>query len=128
MALWSDDAGATWSQTVSVEPSPVNKQLANAYSMTIVAPGMGVGGDPRVYAIYNMNVQVALRCLSTGRCTRYRTDFRPTACLNFYPPVHRPPARPLHLSTRSQNITHDGTHGPPITRRDMMGGFFMRYR
>lgn len=82
MALWSDDYGASWSDTVSVEPAPVNIELANAYSMTIVAPGMAVGSGARVYTIYNMNLQ---------------------------------------------NITHDGPHGPPITRVDMMGGFYMRY-
>ena len=32
MALWSDDYGASWSDTVSVEPAPVNIELANAYS------------------------------------------------------------------------------------------------
>jgi hypothetical protein len=84
--IWSDDEGRTWSKPVSVEPAPNNTLLANAYSMTIVAPGMGrtSTGAPteRVYAIYNMN---------------------------------------------TQNITHDGSTGPRISRTDMLGRFWMRY-
>jgi hypothetical protein len=85
-AIWSDDNGKTWTKPVSVEPAPNNTLLANAYSMTIVAPGMGrtEAGAPteRVYSIYNMN---------------------------------------------TQNVTHDGSGGPPITRVDMLGRFWMRY-
>ena len=50
-ALWSDDQGATWSTPVAVEPSPVNVELDNAYSMTLATPATG-----RVYTIYNMNL------------------------------------------------------------------------
>jgi len=52
-ALWSDDAGKSWSKPVPVEPEP--NTLPNAYSMTLVAPATGPKG--RVYTIYNMNVQ-----------------------------------------------------------------------
>eukprot|EP00038_Savillea_parva_P004161 m.134704 g.134704 ORF g.134704 m.134704 type:complete len:790 (-) comp11396_c1_seq4:1552-3921(-) len=55
-ALWSDDVGATWSAPVSVEPAPLNTEVDNAYSMTIVARGVGSGGADRTYAIYNMNL------------------------------------------------------------------------
>ena len=34
-ALWSNDAGRTWSHAVTVEPAPNNTEIANAYS-TIV--------------------------------------------------------------------------------------------
>ena len=43
---------------MSVEPAPINTELPNAYSMTIVAPGRAVNGDDRTYVIYNMNDQV----------------------------------------------------------------------
>ena len=56
MAIWSEDKGVTWSKPVSVEPAPLNTELANAYSMTLVAPGVGADGADRVYAIYNMNL------------------------------------------------------------------------
>lgn len=52
-ALWSDDAGRSWSAPVPVEPEPL--RLPNAYSMTLVAPALGARG--RVYTIYNMNAQ-----------------------------------------------------------------------
>ena len=56
-AFWSDDLGASWSTPVPVEPLPIGQQLANAYSMTLAAPGVGAGGVDRVFSIYNMNLQ-----------------------------------------------------------------------
>ena len=56
-ALWSDDSGESWSRPVTIEPLPLGLLLPNAYSMTLVAPGVGVGGADRTYAIYNMNTQ-----------------------------------------------------------------------
>lgn len=56
-AIWSDDAGKTWSDPVVVEPAPNATSLANAYSMTAIASGIGAGGADRAYAIYNMNTQ-----------------------------------------------------------------------
>ena len=42
---------------MSVEPSPVNLELDNAYSMIIASTAsIGAGGGQRVYVIYNMNV------------------------------------------------------------------------
>ena len=43
-ALWSDDSGESWSRPVTIEPLPLGLLLPNAYSMTLVAPGVGVGG------------------------------------------------------------------------------------
>lgn len=54
-ALWSDDAGVRWSAPVQIEPEPLGSRLANAYSMTVVAPAVAPGGGDRVYAIYNLN-------------------------------------------------------------------------
>jgi hypothetical protein len=54
--LYSDDSGATWSDPVSVEPNPINTELANAYSVILTAPGMATHGGERIYTLYNMNI------------------------------------------------------------------------
>lgn len=56
LTLFSDDSGMNWSHPVSVEPSPVNTALANAYSTILTAPGMAADGGERIYTLYNMNV------------------------------------------------------------------------
>lgn len=77
VSIYSDDAGRTWSKPVSVEPPPLNTKLANAYSMTVIAPGMSKTGGDRAYAIYNMNLHnvtsfpgacVLSHSLSRSRC------------------------------------------------------------
>ncbi len=55
-SFYSDDSGATWSDPVSVEPSPINTELANAYSVILTAPGMAADGGERIYTLYNMNL------------------------------------------------------------------------
>lgn len=55
--FFSDDRGATWQPEVTVEPSPINRELANAYSMIVASnPGVLPNNGQRVYVIYNMNV------------------------------------------------------------------------
>ena len=63
--LYSDDAGATWSDAVSVEPIPINTELANAYSLIIAAPGMAADGGERLYTLYNMNLHNVTQFLPT---------------------------------------------------------------
>jgi hypothetical protein len=72
VSVYSDDAGATWSKPQSVEPPPQNLELANAYSMTVVAEGVGKGGADRAYAIYNMNLD-NVTSFPGGKPTRMHT-------------------------------------------------------
>jgi hypothetical protein len=64
--LYSDDSGASWSDAVSVEPRPINTELANAYSLIIAAPGMAADGGERLYTLYNMNLHNITHFLPTG--------------------------------------------------------------
>eukprot|EP00040_Diaphanoeca_grandis_P019268 m.101663 g.101663 ORF g.101663 m.101663 type:complete len:791 (+) comp27342_c0_seq1:36-2408(+) len=82
MSIFSDDLGATWSAPVSVEPKPVNEELANAYSMTIVAPNVGVNNVDRAYAIYNMNLDNVTRF--PGSSTELtRVDMMGVFCMRY---------------------------------------------
>ena len=66
-SLWSDDGGRSWSKPVSVEPSPANTAIANAYSTIVIGPGR------RIYVIYGMNVDNVTKFPKTNG-TIGRTD------------------------------------------------------
>jgi hypothetical protein len=94
-AIWSDDAGASWSNPVAIEPPPLGSQLANAYSMTLVAPGLASGGGDRVYAIYNMNLQNVTRDGPRG-ATIKRVDMMGAPRATPFPIGSRPSTRRMN--------------------------------
>ena len=55
--LYSDNSGNTWSEPITVEPPPLNTELANAYSTIVTAPGMAADGGERVYVLYNLDLK-----------------------------------------------------------------------
>jgi hypothetical protein len=123
VAFWSDDKGTTWSKPVTVEPAPINTELANAYSMTIVAPGRGASGADRTYV--PTTTTASTTHLLAHPTTRHHHVTHHSLRVVRHSHMHHS-QRYVIYNMNVQNVTRFPS-GAPLGRSDMLGDFVMRY-